>query len=92
MLTTASYLHDMRLLRILAVLAAILAAFFARAIACWVRTLIFILVLSHFELLLDPVLPVSSILELPNFVVKHKQSIKLGTLTHNNSPLSLAQI
>lgn len=46
-LATASYLHDTRLLRILAVLAAILTALFAGTIACGVRTLVFILVLSH---------------------------------------------
>ncbi len=55
MLATASYLHDTRLLRILAVLAAILTAFLARTVACRVRTLIFILILSHLKLLLDPV-------------------------------------
>lgn len=53
MLATASDLNDTRLFRILAVLAAILAAFFARTIACRVSALVFILVLSH-ELLLDP--------------------------------------
>lgn len=46
-LATASYLHDTGLLGIFAVLAAILTAFFAGTIACRVRTLIFILVLSH---------------------------------------------
>lgn len=54
-LTTASYLHDTRLLRILAVLAAILTTFFALTITCGVRALVFILVLSHVNyLLLDP--------------------------------------
>ncbi len=47
MLATASYLNHTRLLRILAVLAAILTTFFALTIACRVRTLVFILVLSH---------------------------------------------
>lgn len=46
-LTTASNLHDTRLLRILAVFAAILTAFFARTIARRMRALVFILVLSH---------------------------------------------
>lgn len=47
MLATASDLHDTRLLRILAVLTTILTALFALTIACRVRTLVFVLVLSH---------------------------------------------
>ena len=46
-LTTATYLHYARLLRVLAVLTAILTAFFARAIASRVFTLVLFLVLSH---------------------------------------------
>ena len=46
-LATAAYLHYTRLLRVLAVLTAILTAFFARTIACRVHALVFILVLSH---------------------------------------------
>ncbi len=70
-LTTAAYFHNTRLLRIFAVLAAILAAFLARTIACRVRALVLILV-SH-VLLLDPVrfCLSSFILELEIFAVKH---------------------
>ncbi|MCM3900991.1 MAG: hypothetical protein ND866_04735 [Pyrinomonadaceae bacterium] len=46
-LTAAPYLHNTRLLRILAILATILAAFLARTIACGVLALVFILVISH---------------------------------------------
>jgi hypothetical protein len=51
-LTTATYLHDMRLLSILAVFAAILAAFFRGTVTCRVRTLILFLVICHLATLL----------------------------------------
>jgi len=74
-LATASYLHDARLLSILAVFAAILTAFLATTIARRVRTLVFILFLSHvnYSLIRYVVFQSPSILELPHFVVKQEQ-------------------
>jgi hypothetical protein len=46
-LATATYLHHTRLLSILAILAAVLASFFTRTIACGVCALVFILIVSH---------------------------------------------
>jgi hypothetical protein len=47
MLTTATYLHNTRLFRILAILAAILTVFLARTIARRVCAFVLILVLGH---------------------------------------------
>ena len=44
-LTTATYLHDTRLLSILAVFAAIFAPFFRWTVTCWVRALTLFLVI-----------------------------------------------
>ncbi len=46
-LTSATYLHDMRLLSILAVFATILAAFLRGTVTRRVRTLILFLVICH---------------------------------------------